>query len=157
MEKTIKIDSKTSLKLSNSVVWMMIYRDQFGRDIVPVLVPALSAVADVAVEVSKAAQNGATSAQIITALDTDVVKDALMEASGLEFVDFLNIVWAMAKAADDDIDEPIVWIRQFDKFPLDTILPVVFDLILSCMVSTKNLKRLRTAMQSLKPSPSTAS
>lgn len=157
MEKTIKIDSKTSLKLSNSVVWMMIYRDQFGRDIVPVLTPALTAVADIAVEANKAAQNGATVAEIVAALDSDIIRDALVEASGLEFVDLLNIVWAMAKAADDDIDEPIVWIRQFDKFPLDTILPVVFDLILSCMVSTKNLKRLRTSMQSLKPSPSTES
>lgn len=157
MEKTIKIDSKTSLKLSNSVAWMMLYRDQFGRDIVPVLIPALTAVTDIAVEVNKAVQNGATPTQIVSALDTDIVKDALVEASGLEFVDLLNIIWAMAKAADDDIDEPIIWIRQFDKFPLDTILPVVFDMILSCMVSTKNLKRLRTSMQSLKPSPSTAS
>lgn len=157
MEKTIKIDSKTSLKLSNSVVWMMIYRDQFGRDIVPVLTPALAAMTDVAVEVSKVSQNGATAAQLMAVLDTDTVKDALMEASGLEFVDLLNIVWAMAKAADDDIDEPIVWLRQFDKFPLDTIMPVVFDMILSCMISTKNLKRLRTAMQGLKPSPSTES
>lgn len=157
MEKTIKIDSKTSLKLSNSVAWMMLYRDQFGRDIVPVLIPALTAVTDIAVEVNKAVQNGATPAQIVSALDTDIVKDALVEASGLEFVDLLNIIWAMAKAADDDIDEPIIWVRQFDKFPLDTILPVVFDMILSCMVSTKNLKRLRTSMQSLKPSPSTAS
>lgn len=157
MEKTIKIDSKTSLKLSNSVAWMMLYRDQFGRDIVPVLIPALTAVTDIAVEVNKAVQNGATPAQIVSALDTDIVKDALVEASGLEFVDLLNIIWAMAKAADDDIDEPIIWIRQFDKFPLDTILPIVFDMILSCMVSTKNLKRLRTSMQSLKPSPSTES
>ena len=157
MEKTIKIDSKTSLKLSNSVAWMMLYRDQFGRDIVPVLIPALTAVTDIAVEVNKAVQNGATPAQIVSALDTDIVKDALVEASGLEFVDLLNIIWAMAKAADDDIDEPIIWVRQFDKFPLDTILPVVFDMILSCMVSTKNLKRLRTSMQSLKPSPSTES
>ena len=157
MEKTIKIDSKTSLKLSNSVAWMMLYRDQFGRDIVPVLIPALTAVTDIAVEVNKAVQNGATPAQIVSALDTDIVKDALVEASGLEFVDLLNIIWAMAKAADDDIDEPIIWVRQFDKFPLDTILPFVFDMILSCMVSTKNLKRLRTSMQSLKPSPSTES
>lgn len=157
MEKTIKIDSKTSLKLSNSVAWMMLYRDQFGRDIVPVLIPALTAVTDIAVEVNKAVQNGATPAQIVSALDSDIIRDALVEASGLEFVDLLNIIWAMAKAADDDIDEPIIWVRQFDKFPLDTILPVVFDMILSCMVSTKNLKRLRTSMQSLKPSPSTAS
>ena len=157
MEETIKIDSKTSLKLSNSVAWMMLYRDQFGRDIVPVLIPALTAVTDIAVEVNKAVQNGATPAQIVSALDTDIVKDALVEASGLEFVDLLNIIWAMAKAADDDIDEPIIWVRQFDKFPLDTILPIVFDMILSCMVSTKNLKRLRTSMQSLKPSPSTES
>lgn len=157
MEKTIKVDSKTSFKVSNSIAWMMIYRDQFGRDIVPALVPVMSAALDIAVEVSKVAGEGVTTAELIKKMDTDTLRDALLEMSGLEFVDIINIIWSMAKAADDDIDEPRVWVRQFDSFPLDTILPVIFDLTLSCMVSSKNLKRLRQTMQGAKPSPSTES
>ena len=158
MEKTIKIDLKTSIKVSNNIGWMFAYRDQFGRDIVPALIPLLSAAIDVAVEVSKAAgENGVSAVDVLQMMDSDVIRDALVEASGLEMVDIINIVWAMAKAADDDIDEPKEWVKQFDSFPLDTIIPVVFDLALTCMVSTKNLKRLRTAMQGMKPSPSTGS
>lgn len=157
MEKTIKVDSKTSFKVSNSIAWMMIYRDQFGRDIVPALVPVMSAALDIAVEVSKVAGEGVTTAELIKKMDTDTLRDALLEMSGLEFVDIINIIWSMAKAADDEIDEPRVWVRQFDSFPLDTILPVIFDLTLSCMVSSKNLKRLRQTMQGAKPSPSTES
>jgi len=158
MEKTIKIDSKTSIKVSNNIGWMFAYRDQFGHDIVPDLIPVLKAAIDIAVEISRSAgEEGATTADVLRRLDADAMKDALLEMSGLEFVDLIHIVWAMAKAADEDIEEPKEWIRQFDTFPLDTIMPAIFDMALACMVSTKNLKRLRTAMQGLKPSPSTAS
>ena len=158
MIKTVKIDSKTSVRLSNNIGWMLAYRDQFGRDIVPVLTPALAAMLDLAVEVNKVAQGQNVSpADLMKSMDTDTLRDAIFEMSGLEFVDFINIVWAMAKAADEDIDEPREWVKQFDSFPLDVLGPVVFDMVLTCMVSTKNLKRLRTAMQSLKPSVSTGS
>lgn len=153
MIKTIKIDSKTSLKVSNNIGWMMAYRDQFGRDIVPTLIPVLSAVLDIAVEVNKAAsEEGVSAADVFKAMETDTLRDALIEVSGLEMVDLINIVWAMAKAADDDIEEPREWVKQFEAFPLDTILPVIFDLCLKCMVSSKNLKRLQTGMQGLRPS-----
>ena len=158
MIKTVKIDSKTSVRLSNNIGWMLAYRDQFGRDIVPVLTPVLAALLDVAVEVNKVAQGQNVSpADLMKSMDTDTLRDAIFEMSGLEFVDFINIVWAMAKAADEDIDDPREWVKQFDTFPLDVLGPVVFDMVLTCMVSTKNLKRLRTAMQSLKPSVSTGS
>ena len=158
MIKTVKVDSKTTIKLSNNIGWMLAYRDQFGRDIVPVLTPVLAAVLDVAGEVNKVAQGqNVAPATLMQSMDTDTLRDAIFEMSGLEFVDFINIVWAMAKAADEDIDEPREWVKQFDTFPLDVLGPVVFDMVLSCMVSTKNLKRLRTAMQSLKPSVSTGS
>lgn len=158
MIKTIKVDKNTTLKLSNNIGWMLAYRDQFGRDIVPVLVPVLSAVIDIAVEVNKAAAGEKVStATILQQMDTGILRDAIFEMSGLEFVDVINIIWAMAKAADEDIEEPREWVKQFDAFPLDVIMPVVFDMVLACMVSTKNLKRLRAGMQSLQPLPSTAS
>ena len=158
MEKTIKINSKTSLKVSNNIGWMLAYRDQFGRDIVPTLIPALTAALEIAVEVNKAAQaEGVATMDVLKVLDSDALRDALIEISGIEMVDIIHIIWAMAKAADDDIEEPGEWVKQFDQFPLDTILPVIFDMVVSCMVSSKNSKRFQTMMQSLKPSPSTES
>lgn len=159
MEKTIKIDNNTSIKVSNNVGWMIAYRDQFGRDIVPALIPVLTAITDIVVEISKAANAEEVSAiDVIRYMDTNTIRDALIEASGIEMVDIIHIVWAMAKAADDDIDEPKIWVRQFDAFPLDTILPVICDMVMRCMVSTKNYTRLQTAIKDLGPtSTSTAS
>ncbi len=76
-----------------------------------------------------------------------------------EFVDLvINVTWAMAKAADESIDPPKRWVRQFDAFPLDVIGPAIFDMVLKGFVSSKNLKRLKGIGESLKklqPSNST--
>lgn len=158
MQKTIKLDSKHSIRLSNNVGWMMEYRDQMGHDIVPDLIPLLNGAIDIAVEVSKASKTAGTSAmEILAAIGTDKLQDALLDLSGLEAVDLINITWAMAKAADEDLPEPRAWVREFETFPLDIIVPAVVELLFSCMVSSKNLKRLRTSLQEVKPSPSTAS
>lgn len=157
MEKTIKIDSKTSIKVSNNIGWMMAYRDQFGQDIVPTLIPILNAGLDIAIEVAKNAEGEATALDVIKALDSDVIRDSLYDMAGLEFVDIINIVWAMAKAADDDIEEPREWVKSLPAFPVDIIFPIILELVLRCMVSTKNLRRLQTAMEGLRPSPSSQS
>lgn len=153
MEKTVKLDSKTSIKLSNNIGWMMVYKNQFGRDIVPVLIPALNAGLEVALQVARETE-GKSVADVLRVLDTDTLTEAMIDLAGVELVDLINIVWAMAKAADDDIEEPMEWAKTLPAFPLDVIGPVVFDMVLKCMVSSKNLKRLQTALESLKPSPS---
>jgi len=150
MEKKIKLDSKTSIMLNNNVGWLFLYKDQFGRDIVPTLVPALNAGIDLVFGVYQAT-GGKISKDSIMAIDTDAIKDALIEATAIESVDLLNIVWAMAKNADEEIPEPREWFKQFDTFPVDLIAPVVFDLIFKGMVSTKNLKRLQSLRESLQP------
>ena len=43
MEKIIKIGDK-EVRLNNNVAWTMEYRDQFGRDIVPALMPVLASL-----------------------------------------------------------------------------------------------------------------
>ena len=58
-------------------------------------------------------------------------------------MDLIRIVWAMAKAADDSIEPPEIWLKQFNVFPLDLILPEVVSLAAQGFISSKNLKRLR--------------
>ena len=41
------------------------------------------------------------------------LEEAIIKASAAEFVDFINITWAMAKNADDKITDPKEWIRQY--------------------------------------------
>lgn len=143
MKKTIKLYKDCELTLSNNVGWLYEYRDQFGHDIVPDVMPIISAVLKSLKEISK--QNGKPITEVIKNLDEGTVEDALIELAGLQSVDLINVIWAMAKCADDDIDEPRKWIRQFESFPLDVIVPKVWTLILEGFVSSKNLKSLNGA------------
>lgn len=150
MEKTIVLEDGKELKLSNNLTWLMIYRDQFGHDIVPALVPLLNTGVDILFGAYQAT-DGMTDIKKFWNMDTSVIKDALFEASGLEMVEIMNIVWSMAKAADSTIVEPIRWYSQFDSFPLDIILPQVFEMVYKHFISTKNLNRLQEMLASLKP------
>lgn len=149
MEKKIKIGKK-AFKLNNNVGWLYVYRDQFGRDIVPAIVPVLNAGIDLVFGAYQST-GGKITRDSIMELDTNILKDALLEATAIEAVDLLNIVWAMAKNADDDIDPPKEWYQQFDSFPVDEIAPAVFELLFKGLVSTKNSKRLQTLIESLQP------
>lgn len=150
MEKKIKLDGKTSITLNNNVGWLFLYKDQFGRDIVPTLVPVLNAGIDLVFGVYKET-GGKISKDTIMSIDTDALTDAVYNAAAIEAVDLLNIVWALAKNADDEIPEPREWFRQFETFPVDVVAPAVFELVFKGMVSTKNLKRLQSLRESLQP------
>lgn len=143
MKKTIKLYKDCELTLSNNAGWLYEYRDQFGHDIVPDIMPIISAILKAMKELST--QSGKPVTEVIKNLDGDVVEDTLIELAGLQSVDLINIVWAMAKCADDEIDEPRKWIRQFETFPLDVIVPKVWTLVLEGFVSSKNLKSLNGA------------
>lgn len=138
MVKTIKIDDEHELTLSNNIGWAMEYREQFGHDIIPDLLPAVSAIISMLSEFSEKKFD-------IRKADKDVLQDALINLAGIQFVDFINLIWAMAKTADDKIKEPRKWIKDFETFPLDVIAPEAFTLLVEGLVSTKNLPRLRLA------------
>lgn len=151
MEKKVKIDSKNSLKLNNNVGWLFIYKDQFGRDIVPTLVPVLNAGIDLVFGIYKET-GGKFTKDSIMQIDTDALTDALIQATAIEATDLINITWALAKNADEDIPEPREWVRQFDTFPVDVIAPEVFKMLFKGMVSTKNSRRLQNLFENLQPS-----
>lgn len=151
MEKTIMI-GKQEVKLTNNVGWAITYRDQFGHDIIPTLMPMLAAILDIVSgmidEVSEGGKVEVT--ELLKNLDGDKLFDAVLHLSGLEFVELINITWAMAKAADDDIPEPKTWVKGFSEFPVDKIAPEVFSLAFKGLVSSKNLKRLKDLTSGIK-------
>lgn len=151
MEKTIKI-GKQEVRLSNNFSWAMIYRDQFGHDILSTLTPMMAAALDVASGIiSEASNNGKIEfTDFISVLDGDKFIDAVIHMSGFESVEIAYITWAMAKACDDDIPDPKTWIRSFDVFPLDVIVPEVFSLALKGLATSKNLKRLKDLKKQIK-------
>lgn len=160
MEKIIKIGNK-EVRLNNNVAWTMEYRDQFGKDIVPALMPILASLMEgVSTIISESGSNEVTMADIADAVQGRSM-DVLLPLFQVEFVDtIINVTWAMAKAADESIEPPKRWVRQFEEFPLDVIVPAVYELVLKGFVSSKNLKRLKkisASLRNLQPSHSTTS
>lgn len=154
MEKIVTI-SGHDVKLSNNVAWTMEYRDQFNKDIVPSIMPLIaSGLEAITSVVAETKGDSFTVADIAEAISGRAV-DILLPMFQVEFVDIIvNIVWAMAKAADESIEPPKRWVRQFDEFPLDEVVPVAYDLVLKGFISSKNRERLKTTIKSLQPSRS---
>lgn len=139
----------------------MEYRDQFGKDIVPAMMPVLASLIEgVSALVAESGGKEITAADIADAVQGRAM-EVLLPLFQVEFVDtIINVTWAMAKAADEDIEPPKRWVRQFEEFPLDVVVPAVYELVLKGFVSSKNLKRLKKVSESLKnlqPSHSTTS
>ncbi len=152
MEKTVQIGNK-EVHLSNNIGWAIDYRDQFGQDIIPTLLPMVAAALDLIKGLLEEVEdtNNLEWRDILRLIDGDTLFDALIHLGGLEFRDFINITWAMAKCADDSIPEPRTWVKEFEVFPVDELAPTVFDLIFKGVVSSKNLTRLKDVKKSLQP------
>ena len=96
MEKVIKI-GKQEVKLNNNVAWTMEYRDQFGKDILPVIMPFMASMIE-GVSTIAADAGELTLANIAEALEGRSM-DVLLPMFQAEFVDLVvNVTWAMAKA-----------------------------------------------------------
>ncbi len=152
MEKTIKIGKK-SVRLNNNVSWAIVYRDQFGRDIIPTIMPLFASALDIISGIIN--ETGKTDdielADLAKLADGDSLINAAIHLGGFEFTDLICITWALAKCADEDIPEPREWISQFDNFPVDVVAPEVFSLIFKGVVSSKNLKRLEDLKKRIQP------
>lgn len=148
MEKTIKI-GKQEIRLNNNVAWTMEYRDQFGKDILPALMPLVASMLESAAAIYADKSAELTFADILESLEGRTM-EIFLPLFQAEFVDLIvNVTWAMAKAADEDIEPPKKWVKQFDSFPLDVIVPTVGEMALKGFTSSKNLKRLTSLKKSL--------
>lgn len=136
MIKEVKANDNAIIKLSNNIGWAVEYREQFGHDIIPDVLPVVSALASLFTEVN-------TKGFDIKAIDKDVLQEALINLAGVQFVDFLNLVWAMNKTAEPNTPLPKEWLRQFDDgFHIDVIAPEVFRLLVEGLISVKNSQSL---------------
>ena len=161
MEIIIKI-GKQEVRLNNNVAWTMEYRDQFGKDILPAIMPLMASMIEgVSTVMAEASETGEITTSSIAEAIEGRSMDILLPMFQAEFVDLVvNVTWAMAKVADETIEPPKRWVRQFDSFPLDVVGPVIYDMVLKGFVSSKNLKRLKgigASLKNLQPSHSTTS
>lgn len=152
MIKEITIGGQT-VRLNNNIGWSMIYRDQFGKDILPVIMPILtSMIESVATVLAESETDGEITSTSIAEALTGRSLEIVLPLYQAEFVDLvINILWSMAKRADEDIAPPYKWISQFEDFYIDEIIPELLEMILSGMVSAKNRERLETIKTKLQP------
>lgn len=151
--KNIKIGKDNSIKIDSSINWLLIYRAQFGRDILPDVLPLISAGVDIAINMLGESE-GETVQEKIANMDSDKLESAMLSLAGLELTTFLQIVWAMDANARKKNGEEIVpfenWVEQQEEFPIDLIAPTVAGLLTKSMVSSKNLKRLQDLVKMAK-------
>lgn len=146
MVKKIKLDSKHSVELSGSAGWFLVYRANFGQDILPDLLPMINAVSGFLVNALQGAESMEVT-DIIANIDTDALSETFIALAGLEIMTLFKITWAMAKNANDDVDPFEEWMSKLEKFPIDTVVPELFNIILETSVSTKNSRRLRSLLK----------
>lgn len=156
MEKTIKAGKK-SYKLTNKVKWMQVYKNEFGRDIMPMLVPVANAFLEIAVSVMKAtggkSLDMSKAGEVLKDIDIADIQSSMYSLAGLEFTDLLAITWSMARTLDDETADFDTWVDEFvdDFFPVDEIAPTIIEINAKALMSSKNYSRLRNMVGSLKP------
>lgn len=156
MIKTIKFDNDHSVEMSSNIGWLLTYRSQFGKDILPDLMPVIESLVTLAASLFDGSAE-ITAEEVIAKIDRDALSDLYLSLSNLEFTTIINIAWSLAKTADDSIPAPEEWVKQFDVFPFDTLIIEMFKMIAESSVSTKNWMRLQSLMKTLKPSMSISS
>lgn len=166
MRKQIKWmdgEEERALVLDNTFTWMVYYKEAFGRDIVPDLAPILNSVIKAffavfsAVDVNKvvkiatskqknqteADRTSAIMNEVVQKVDPDDITGVIIEATAIESVTFLQIMWALAKCADDSIDEFFEWTKTTSGMTPDFLVSEVFDLVLKGWITENPLaKRL---------------
>lgn len=162
MEKTIKAGKK-SYKLTNKVKWMQVYKNQFGRDIMPMLIPVANAFMELAVSVMKAtggkSLDMSKAGEVLKDIDIADIQSSMYALAGLEFTDLLQITWSMAKTLDEDTTDFDTWVDEFvdDFFPVDEIAPAIVEINAKALMSTKNFSRFQKAVGVLKPKTTSTS
>lgn len=133
MIKTINIDGK-EVKFSTNAYFANIFKNQFGYDILTVIMPLVS-------EALKGLDE-LYIRQETEAIMPSTIGELLENVYSLEMVDINNFIWSLAKMADSSIDEPIKWYSQFNEFPVIDILKELLEIIVPSLISKKKLEEI---------------
>jgi hypothetical protein len=148
MIRTINIeDQKTDI--NSSAGWLYVYRNQFGHDILPDLMPVIESVIGAIASVLEESGGVFNEKTLAQAMNNDALVDAFIKMAGMQVLTIFNIFWAMAKNADKTIPGPEDYFNTFERFPVDVVVPELFYAIVDSSVSSKNatrlLQRIKTA------------
>lgn len=146
MKKTIKIDDEQKFEINSSSGWLYAYQEQFGHDVLPVLLPAAEALLQTMADLMKDSKSDNV-ADILAAADEETISNAFITLSGMQLTTVTNIVWSMAKNANDSIESPREWLNSFDVFPWDIVVPQVLSAALEACISKKKFEKLKETIK----------
>lgn len=146
------------VELNSSMGWFLIYREQFGHDILPDLMPAIDAVFGLVVDLVGDLDADELSLEtLLKKLDKDMVSEALATASQMGATTMVQVLWALAKNADNSIPGPLEWMNSFEIVPLDEVfMPVIYFIVDSC-VSKKKAQGLMKGLKKRKSTQTSSS
>lgn len=146
-----------SLEINSSVGWLYAYRNRFGHDILPDLMPLVESILAAVASILEESKGTVSADTIRDAFNNDSFIDAFIKIAGMEVITVYNILWAMAYNADKSIPGPDEYFNRFEKLPVDVILPDLFYAIVDSSVSSKNAERLLGRLKKAIPSESISS
>lgn len=149
MIKTIQIDDR-SVEINTSAGWFYEYKENFGHDILPDIMPVLESVLNATASILNESGGEFSQKDILNAMNNDFLVDAFIKMAGLEIITMYNIFWAMAKNANRKIEQPRNYFNDFDVFPMDEVLPQMFEGIVESSISSKNAKSLLEKIRKLR-------
>lgn len=157
MIKTVQFEGH-SVEINTSAGWLFVYRQQFGRDILPDIMPVIESILAAVAELLEDGKTDEISLkEIAEAAQTGALVDAFTKMAGMELMTMYQVFYAMAKNAEKGIEPPEDYFNSFDVFPLDIILPEMFSGIVESSISSKNSKSLLEMIRKKTQSTSTGS
>ena len=145
------------MEINSSVGWLYAYRNRFGHDILPDLMPLVESILAAMASILEESKGNINADTIRDAFNNDALIDAFIKIAGMELLTVYNILWAMAYNADRSIPAPDEYFNRFEKLPIDIIVPELLYAVVDSSVSSKNAERLLGRLKKAIPSDSTLS
>lgn len=149
MIKTIEFEGQ-KVELNTSAGWLFVYRNRFGHDIFPDLMPIIESIVSAIATMLENGEAEVTPDGIKNLMNDDTITDAFIKLAGMEITTVYQVLWAMAYNADNGIGGPEDFFNSFEKFPLDIVIPELFTAIVESSVSSKNGGRLLNGLKKIR-------
>ena len=149
MIKTIEFEGQ-KVELNTSAGWLFVYRNRFGHDIFPDLMPIIESIVSAIATMLESGKAEITPDNMKDLMNDDTITDAFIKLAGMEITTVYQVLWAMAYNADKSIGGPEDFFNSFEKFPLDVVIPELFTAIVESSVSSKNGERLLNGLKKIR-------
>lgn len=149
MIKTIEFEGQ-KVELNTSAGWLFVYRNRFGHDIFPDLMPIIESVVGAIATMLENGEAEVTPDGIKNLMNDDTITDAFIKLAGMEITTVYQVLWAIAYNADKSIGGPEDFFNGFERFPLDVVIPELFTAIVESSVSSKNGERLLNGLKKIR-------